>query len=354
MRDIAGVVRRVEKSDMEGLNDLSVEDLYDHIDALTEQRPGPIDLFRRWESQQWSVTDLDFAEDKLQWQLFDPFTRSGLEEFFAGFFVGEQAVTDTLAPLVSAAPDEGSRLFLATQLVDEARHSYFFARFYEEVLGISPMADALSSAKRWTDSTAYRNVFERDLVALTDAVRLDPTDYAAWVEAVTLYHMMVEGILALVGQRMLLQLLRANKILPGFRTGFTAVTRDESRHVNFAVWALAGAVKQGMEPSIRRAVDRSLEDCLRVYLNPEYLVVIPEGLPPEARMDPRANWRFGIESLIKRLKSAGVDPEYLKDTDAAWWDAVGKALSEYEEKWGTEHPVRQWERGEVTGNGGKR
>ena len=36
------------------------------------------------------------------------------------FFQGEQAVTDTLAPWITAAPTEEMRLFLSTQVADEA------------------------------------------------------------------------------------------------------------------------------------------------------------------------------------------------------------------------------------------
>lgn len=342
MNERIDVVRKVEDADLEGLADLNVDEVYAHIDALTQERPGPLDLYRRWERQQWAASEIDLTVDAQQWGLFDPFTRQSLEEFFAGFYVGEQAVTDTLSPLVFAAPDDQSRLFLSTQLVDEARHSFFFARFYEEVLARGSMDESLANARAMTDSTAYRTIFDRELPALTDAVRLDPNDRAKWVEAVTLYHFMVEGILALVGQKMLLEVLRVNNILPGFRTGFTAVTRDESRHVNYAVWALSKAVAEGHSEAIVRTVDRCFESCLRVYANPEYLIVIPAGLPPQNRMDHRRNWSFAIDSLVKRLRVIGLDQEYIDDLPERGWGYLWDAVKEYEARWGEEHPVRQF------------
>lgn len=54
----------------------------------------------------------------------------------SAFFKGEACVTDTLGPYVTAMPDEEMRIFLTTQLSDEARHTVFFARFFREVLGV--------------------------------------------------------------------------------------------------------------------------------------------------------------------------------------------------------------------------
>jgi len=52
------------------------------------------------------------------------------------FFHGEECVTATLAPWVNSAPTEEMQLFLSTQLADEARHTVFFDRFFEEVVGV--------------------------------------------------------------------------------------------------------------------------------------------------------------------------------------------------------------------------
>src|SRR5258708_19313290 len=98
---------------------------------------------------------------------------------------------------------------------------------------------------------------------------------------------MIEGILALVGQRLLLRLLKNLNLMPAFRAGFTAVTRDGSRHVNYGIWALRRAVTDGEEAHIRAAVDRCLRPCLRIYVNPERLIEIPAALPPNARAAPR-------------------------------------------------------------------
>ena len=51
----------------------------------------------------------------------------------SSFFVGEQRVEAELGPMMRAMPDEDMRIFLSTQIADEARHVAFFNRFYEEV-----------------------------------------------------------------------------------------------------------------------------------------------------------------------------------------------------------------------------
>lgn len=352
MSSTAETVRMVEETPLEGLKDMDIDNVYTHMDVLLEQRPGPLDLYKRWEKQQWSAASLDFSTDRQQWEtVFNPFMQEQLKYAFAGFFVGEQAVTDTLSPLVASAPDEESRWFLSTQLVDEARHAFFFARFFNEVMGFEgSYSDALKAAKEWTDSGPYNEVFEGSLVNLTDAVRLDPTNYGKWVQGITIYHLMVEGILALIGQKLLLRILRTFDLLPAFRAGFTAVTRDESRHVNFGVWALQQAVLNGAEADIRKVVDENLRACFRIYANPERKIYAPTDIPVEAvRIDPRSQWQFGMDSVTKRLRVIGVDPEYINSVEEKSWAAVWEAVDEYEKRWGEEHPVRAWERQEVQG-----
>ena len=51
----------------------------------------------------------------------------------SAFFVGEQRVAAELGPIMRAVPDEDMRIFLCTQIADEARHVAFFDRFYAEV-----------------------------------------------------------------------------------------------------------------------------------------------------------------------------------------------------------------------------
>src|SRR3954462_14615506 len=84
-------------------------------------------LYELWERQHWATQDLDFSQDRIDWQ-----ERFGEEERYqrmygmSAFFVGEQRVAAELGPIMRAVPDEDMRIFLCTQIADEARHVAFF------------------------------------------------------------------------------------------------------------------------------------------------------------------------------------------------------------------------------------
>src|SRR5437660_9846825 len=83
--------------------------------------------------QQWAAQDLDFSQDRRDWEGFDEEERFQRMTGLSAFFIGEQRVTAELGPIMRAAPDEDMRIFLSTQIADEARHVAFFDRFYREV-----------------------------------------------------------------------------------------------------------------------------------------------------------------------------------------------------------------------------
>src|SRR3954462_5735815 len=92
------------------------------------------ELYRLWERQQWSVYALDFSQDRVDWhERIPPDERFQRMYGLSSFFIGEQRVEAELGPLMRAMPDEDMRIFISTQIADEARHVAFFNRFYEEV-----------------------------------------------------------------------------------------------------------------------------------------------------------------------------------------------------------------------------
>ena len=114
------------------------------------------------------------------------------------FFYGEDAVTDGLSPYIDAAPKEEQKYFLATQQVDEARHSVFFHRFFKDVIGAG---DDLASGLAFTEKYlgwGYRGVFDR-LVLMGDELRKDPS-LPKYAQAIALYHMVIEATMAQPGQ----------------------------------------------------------------------------------------------------------------------------------------------------------
>src|SRR5205809_2196189 len=91
-------------------------------------------LYELWERQHWATQDLDFSQDRVDWHERIPADEKVQRLFgLSAFFTGEQRVTDELGPIMRACPTEEQRIFLSTQIADEARHVQFFNRFYDEV-----------------------------------------------------------------------------------------------------------------------------------------------------------------------------------------------------------------------------
>jgi ribonucleoside-diphosphate reductase beta chain len=344
------VVERVESASLKDLEKVDIDDVYTQMDWLLQSRATPMDLYFRWENQNWSTQDLDFAQDAAHWRdmtgTFEGF-RTELQRTFTLFFLGEQAVTDTLSPLVHAAPDEPARIFLSTQLVDEARHAVFFSRFFDEVVGIQGGLHEALMALRDETVDGYRKIFDGDLVAATEAVRKNPADYGSWVEGITVYHLIVEGMLALTGQKYLLGIVRELGILPGFYSGFTAVARDESRHVNFGVRALmeAGLRDRSLIERAHDVVLRLLEPACRLVAAPERkFAVRPEESPPNLLIDPYDVRAFSLNSLTKRLRVAGIEVDACDEITRLGNGYYDAAWAEYEEIHGEEHPRRFFDR----------
>lgn len=348
-------VARVEAAAVNELAGVDIEDVYDQMDHLLRERPSPLDLYNRWESQNWKVSDVDFTEDAQHWGFLMPGIRDELFRIFTQFFIGEQAVTDTLAPILGAAPDEDSRIFLATQIVDEARHTVFFKKFFEEVLGVSGGLNAAFSQIKPEAVQGFRSIFDNQLVEATDQCRLDPTDVKAYVRGITIYHLVIEGMLALTGQKFLIRTFRNLGMMPGFRAGFTAVARDESRHVNFGVGTIRAQIAK--DPSMAKEVEdavfglleaavKTIEPADRPYAEADG-IDHPNQLPPPLRINPREVYEFSLVSLTKRLKVAGLEPSVCDEVHRVGWGYYDSQLDSFEQTFGREHAMRFYDRGEV-------
>jgi ribonucleoside-diphosphate reductase beta chain len=193
------------------------------------------ELYRLWEKQQWSVYELDFSQDRIDWhERIPPDERFQRMYGLSSFFIGEQRVEAELGPMMRAMPDEDMRIFLSTQIADEARHVAFFNRFYEEV----GVLESDTLAGRLEETSAHLNpkfheLFDEMLKSRVDRLATEPEDLETLVEAVTLYHMVIEGMLALTGQHFIIDYNETVGTLPGFVEGFNNVARDEHRHVAF-------------------------------------------------------------------------------------------------------------------------
>ncbi|HLH68322.1 MAG TPA: ribonucleotide-diphosphate reductase subunit beta [Candidatus Dormibacteraeota bacterium] len=342
------IVRRVEEAPLQDLLRLSLDEVQVQMDSYLDPTLDPLALYRRWERQQWAVADLDLAEDVSHWERLDGSQRDAVRRTMILFFIGEQAVTDTLSPILHAAPREDERIFLATQIADEARHAVFFQRYFEEVLGIGGGLHAALGRIGPERTAGFRQIFDRQLAAATERVRVAPSDRGAWVEAVVTYHLIIEGYLALAGQRNLLRFFRGAGLLPGFTTGFTAVARDESRHIGFGVLALRRRVAE--DPAQARVIARQVlelsEPTVLTVVNPEQRLQLPDPghLPALQRQSPLEAREFSIGSLARRLRSIGISEGVVDQIQDRYRGLYERLWARYEEIHGIEHPVRWYQR----------
>ena len=179
-------------------------------------------LYNLWEKQQWKTQDLDFSQDRVDWhERIPPEERFQRMYGLSSFFIGEQKVADELGPIMRACPTETQRIFLCTQIADEARHVRFFDRFFSEV-GVLEGTDELPQRLEALDqhiNDSFRTLFDDLLKSRVDRLAQEPEDRDALVEAVTLYHMVIEGMLALTGQHFIIEYNERVGTLPGVRRG---------------------------------------------------------------------------------------------------------------------------------------
>ena len=149
------------------------------------------------------------------------------------------------------------RIFLCTQIADEARHVAFFDRFYAEVgvLESDNLQDRLEENAQYINRE-FGVLFDEMLHARVDRLAVEPEDLETLVEAVTIYHMVIEGMLALTGQHFIMDFNERMGTLPGFVEGFTQVARDEHRHVAFGARFLRDMVHARPAPPRRRSSAR--------------------------------------------------------------------------------------------------
>src|SRR5918997_110678 len=220
------------------------------------------ELYLLWERQGWATQDLDFSRDREDWhERFDDKERFQRMYGLSSFFIGEQKVAEELGPIMRAAPTEDQKIFLCTQIADEARHVRFFEHFYREVgvLESDQLSEMLSETSEHLNDK-FGALFDGMLKERTDRLSAEPEDTEALVEAVTLYHMVIEGMLALTGQHFIMDFNEREETLPAFVEGFSNVPRDEHRHVAFGSVFLREKARE--DDRYKQAIQRTLQQAL--------------------------------------------------------------------------------------------
>jgi len=298
----------VDNTPITELHNVSVDKMLNQIDQNMVYLPSYRELYYRWERQQWSTQDLDFLSDRIQWEDLLPEEQKSFITALATFYQGEACVTDALGPYVLAVPDEEMRIFLTTQLVDEARHTVFFDCVFKDVLEIDHgrLEDMLAMTRPYMNKGAQFILLD-SLSDIAERLRNNPRDLRLLTEGIVLYHLVVEGMMGLAGQKTLLDQYRQENIFPVIRAGLMAVTRDESRHVLFGVRFLRDMVQ------LNASYVGVIEDSLRKYAPGAVLALTPPDETIGAMMarneDPWKAPRYAQESLRKKIKVIGLNTD---------------------------------------------
>jgi ribonucleoside-diphosphate reductase beta chain len=300
-----------ELSALDVLLDGDIDKVMSQLDKVVAAAPSYRKLISRWENQGWSSESFDFTADAEEWasDIWTAEQRQYLTWILSSFFIGEERVTTELLPFAIAVPTDDQRIFLASQIADEARHCVFFDRFYREVLdsGTATIAENLAEERKKMHNE-YLELFDGILHDAAETLRKDPSDMDALVRGVTIYMIVIEGTLALTGARFILRYLKEADRLPGFRDGFTHVNRDESRHVGFGIRFLNDAINTDVH--YRDLIQETLSETIPTavlafspgWVENRYDFDTPFGYHSSEMFE------YAMKSLSKKLAAMGMEP----------------------------------------------
>jgi ribonucleoside-diphosphate reductase beta chain len=263
-------------------------------------------LYALWERQNWKASEVDFSVDQRHWLATPEAAQQNTIWSLGSFWAGEQRVTADLAPFLAAAPSGEVELFLATQLVDEARHTALFDRFGAEVMALD--GEDLRSRMAEVSSRllpTWGAVFDDGLRNVSERIRRRPDDLELFVEGITTYHLVIEGLLAVTGQKYIRDYMIEHDIYPGFVEGFGLVERDEHRHVAFGVRFLKDAIEH--DPRYAHTVERTVMD-----LAPRAALVFVPPYADSAReftsygYDSKEIYGYAYRALKRRMAVLGL------------------------------------------------
>ncbi len=195
--------------------------------------------------------------------------------------VGEKCALAASSGLINSAPDEGSKCFLATQTLDEARHIEVFThRLFD--LGV---------AKKDLDATIdqYANP---NLVKFAE-VLLEKVDKKDFVAGVVGQNIVLEGMAFSV-----FEMLKAvsDEMNPKFARTLSGTIADERRHVGFGENRIGSLIKQHPE---RKAEIEQMQKDMSYHM----LATFADAF----RNNPA---REEIENVKAGMRESGVGAEY--------------------------------------------
>lgn len=271
-------------------------------------------LYHKAKQLHWDPAAVDLSQDRAQWERIrrDHAAERYPEQILrltSLFYEGEESVTRTLAPFLSAVSRAGlgidKEMFLTTQLYEEAKHFEFFARYFAEVF------EEDGAVTRQYITPAPQAVLIADLEEVTERLRReeDPERLVAtFAEAVTHYMGVVEAMLARTGYVGAHDALATRGLLPGLQEGFRLIRRDEGRHVAFGMRCIAELTSE--RPELRDVVARTFERHL-----PNVLATVAEFDYPQPLVDIDKLGRFALAQYQRFAAAAELDSDPLDPTE---------------------------------------
>jgi ribonucleotide reductase beta subunit family protein with ferritin-like domain len=258
----------------------------------------------------------DFRSDAQQWQAIqgDATLVRYLRGILSNFYVGEDGVAASVSAIRDAAAtmgDRDARAFLASQIQDEENHRISLEMVCDQVFGFKADAAELVAAS----PEEFRRIFgvlDEKLASL----RNPQIDQAAFVRAVTTYHLVVESFLAVNTLKMLTGFLRKIGKFPGIIDVLNRIERDESRHVAWGQGTLCKHVSE--RPEMAAEITDQLVSLAAhiVNLTAELPAVLNVGAVA-------ASATAQFDGLIANLRDIGIGDAGIGAVDAAFKAAAG-------------------------------
>lgn len=122
----------------------------------------------------WNPSDIDFSQDREDWEALDDDQRDLLRRLTSLFLAGEESVTLDLLPLIGVIAAEGrleEEMYLTSFLWEEAKHVEVFMRFFDAI-------GELHVDQTHYHSPSYRKIFYEELPQAMGALRTDSSPVA--------------------------------------------------------------------------------------------------------------------------------------------------------------------------------
>lgn len=283
------------------------------------ERERSYDLFVKGKrAGTWDPDDFDLSQDREDWAEFTEEERAAFLLTCAGFYDGEEDVTRTLAPYMLALDrlDPGTvtfdpvqqEMYLSQQVYEEAKHTDFFSRYFEEVFGTQdtePLREGGYQEAGYSTDDLYETADALIEAATSGDQRRIRHELA---EAYTNYMGIVEAQLARAGY-LGFDMMVASKadqlgrktVLPGFQRAVAKIRQDESRHIENGRWIMGKLAES--DPDV---VGEVIEPTLKTYLRDRVLEAPPVENPFE-RYDSRHIGDRVLRYLQDTVDAVGVD-----------------------------------------------